>query len=266
MKKIRENYKKIIDWLPNELAIIIILFCICGPLILIGFHSYHIGDINDAQLGYFGSIMGGGITLLGVIMTIDHNNSINKEQQKRYDSERKEELELMYQPILSANIVSDNSLYKLSSEIHLMFNHPCFNDTNLDTINQVIELKNVGRGEIKDINATIREVQDISNSNIDNCQLNLNNSYVLADGFFSFIPINDSNYIKLSIPISYNDFYDDYFIRIEVSLEITFNDFLNKNLYKYVLTFYLNIQQESISHYTYINDMTLMYSDKSSID
>lgn len=97
--------KKITDIImkkvPDNYLMVLALFIICFVFVYYGFDFYHRNIINGDQLSYMGSIIGGGITLFGVYATIDHTNHLRKEDQKRHNQERKENLALQYKPYIS---------------------------------------------------------------------------------------------------------------------------------------------------------------------
>lgn len=125
--------------IKKMVIILIYLFIICICLTWGGFHVYHIGLINEAQLGYLGAIIGGGMTLLGVIFTINHTNAIREIDRKERDLERKEELAIQYKPIITAEVVETSEIMG-------------------GIIKSKICIKNVGRGEANDLKFSIDQL------------------------------------------------------------------------------------------------------------
>ena len=219
-------------------------------LIYIGFRFYHLNYINDTQLGYAGAILGGSMTLIGVWWTID-----NQEKQKR------EELELTYQPILSCNIVPYKEMNQLCSELTLLFNHIGFNDSNHETIPYMLEFKNTGRGEIRTFHANIKSCTIISSPFNDDNQIDLSKSYMLGDGFLNFFPINGSQYILIRIPKqiqTYTPIPTEY-IRIEVCLSSFISGFISETEHEYYINFYIDIYLDGRNERVEIDSLTVGY-------
>lgn len=108
-------------------ALIISVFCIF--LILTIPYLFKLqGDI----LSFSGAIIGGGLTLIGVYLTIDYNNKANKEQREQHDKERKEELAIQYKPIPLIDITPQEEPFLDSDKQFLHLN---------------LTLTNVGRAE-----------------------------------------------------------------------------------------------------------------------
>lgn len=230
---------------------IMMFSCLAGMsfiLILIGNHIYHLGYINEAQLGYAGAIIGGSMTLIGVWWTID-----NQEKQKR------EELELTYQPILSCNIVPYKEMNQLCSELTLLFNHIGFDDSNHETIPYMLEFKNTGRGEIRTFHANIKSCIIISSPFNDDNQIDLSKSYMLGDGFFNFFPINGSQYILIRIPKQIQTYIPAKYIRIEVCLSSFISGFISETEHEYYINFYIDIYLDGRNERIEIDSLTVGY-------
>ena len=129
--------------IKNVATSICLIISLCLISIFIGFWFYHDKLIDDNQLGYVGSIFGGGITLLGVCLTI-HYEKIT----------RKKDIATQYKPIL---IIDDNVLYILSNQdSKTIIEESDMVDILEYAKNQIriesnIKIKNVGRGEAKNV-------------------------------------------------------------------------------------------------------------------
>lgn len=218
-------------------AIFLTIFVICFPILILCPTSIGVipRDIGIAIIGYSGTIIGGFLTLYGVCWTIQDNN-IN----------RKKELELQYCPILAASIIGRPTFVShLSSEIIVLFGRDYFDDTKLNYTNNLIQLRNVGRGEIKKIVVEMNEYNIITvSSPVLRKKLNLS-SYVLLDGAFDFIPINGDFYIYVGLPQLKPEYYEQLaentYIRIELSLYIIVEGMFTSKKQRYILHFFVDI-------------------------
>lgn len=236
--KIKE---KLIEFFWNSFAPAFVVISFCIILTMLGLMLHRKKLISDNEMLFLGSIIGGGITLLGVIMTIDHNNRINNKQRELHNKERKEDMEIMYQPIISARIIDYKEVNILSNELTILFNHPYFDDTDLETVPYMIELKNTGRGEINSYHAIIEDIFIVHSPFDPENELDFSDSYILGDGAFNFFPINGSNYMLIKIPKFIKKQNIDDYIRIGVSLTIDISGFVGTVVHEYKLTFYMDI-------------------------
>ena len=222
-------------FLKNNIWIIgIIVFMIIFPIVIlvpskIGFIPR---DIGIAILGYVGTILGGFLTLYGVWRTIEDNN---KSKQK--------ELELQYAPILSAEIVSiPKTTPHLSDEIILLFDDSCFKD-KLIYSTDLIELCNVGRGEIQNYKIEIVDVETITIKSNKELNINTENSYILPLGSQEFVPINGKVYLYVAVPESKMEL-DSFYIRLGVTLRIEIEGAFSSNKESYQLALYLDYTKD----------------------
>lgn len=156
----KENKIKLgkISWL-----IIIAVFVICIGLIGIGFswYSYTGGTDAGVKLGYIGNIIGSGMSMLGVIMTILFTIEMQKDADVKREQERREEFSMQYRPILQIenkkiklqNRVVVEPLYEFDekSEQYIEVGE---NKHEEKFLGVQVELKNIGRGEI--LNASVK--------------------------------------------------------------------------------------------------------------
>lgn len=234
--------KKITDIImkkvPDNYLMVIALFIICFVFVYFGFDFYHKNIINGEQLSYMGSIIGGGITLFGVYATIDHTNHLRKEDQKRHDQERKEELSLLYMPIISISSTRE-PVNKLCNKIILTIDSDEFDKNSLLSIPCKIVLKNNGRGEatkliFKDIEANIiASCPPIENIKCD----------IIGDGNFNLLPTNDSNYLEIWIPnlVQPADIIE---ITLQISMNLYLTRLFDKKIDEYLISFYLYLYQD----------------------
>lgn len=160
MKKGKKDIKKY-NIIQNGIVPTVIILFFCCILIYLGLLLYNKDDkyiknlplfyrpicdfmnanFDGNQLTYIGSIIGGGITLLGVYLTINHENRIRKEDQLRHDQERREDLAIQYKPFIS--IVPQSTLKDRNIDINDFIKH------NLKTHEYSFKItyQNIGRGE-----------------------------------------------------------------------------------------------------------------------
>lgn len=233
MRKFYKNNKKAV--------ILFITFIFIFPIVIlcpspIGMIPREIGSII---VGYGGTILGGFLTLYGVWWTIEDNRS-----------SRKEELELQYCPILSAEIVEKTApVYQLCSEIMILFQHPHFDDADLWYPDYLIKICNVGRGEIRRTQLHLNECSVISTfpHKLEN-EIDLGGSYLLLDGVFNFIPINGACYLYVGMPILKKEYTlkmgeKEYtYIRFDVSISITIDGVFSSKEQEYLLHFFVDMK------------------------
>lgn len=275
MKKRRKNIKKN-SIIHNGIIPTIIILLFCCILIYLGLLLYrkddeHIKNLplfyrpiydfmnvnfDGNQLTYIGSIIGGGITLLGVYLTINYEKQTRKEDQIKHDQERKSELSLLYMPIISVSSTYE-FVDKLCSEIRLYFDNKQFDNNSLYTIPCKIVLKNSGRGE-----ATKLFFKDIEINVIESCPPIENIKYsIIGDGSFNFLAVNDSNYLKILIPnfVSTIDIFD---ITLQISMNLHLTRLFDNKIDVYLISFYLhllpNIKTQSV--YGKIDELNCYYS------
>ena len=213
-------------------------------------------DIGFAIVGYTGSILGDFLTLYGVWWTIEDTKQ-----------SRKDDLELQFCPVLSAEIVRPNEkIRRLCSEIHVTHEHPGFNDTKIHYAEEVIKLTNVGRGEIKQVSIGLEECDIIATNNSAlTHEIKTDNSYILADGMFDFIPIGGEVYLLVGFPAIKSDLlkslHELYYANTRISVEIIVQGvFTSKNQY-YRLNFYVNTTINKSVKKHELNDMSFIKLD-----
>ncbi len=233
MKNFFNNNKKIVVAFFVLIIIFPVLILCHSP---IGFIPR---DIGIAIVGYGGAIIGGFLTLYGVWWTIEDNNI-----------KRKKELELQYCPILKADIVEKNSpIYNLCSEITVLYKHKWFNDAELEYLDKLVKISNIGRGEIQKVELNLENCSIITTIPYELAEeMNLDDSYILCDGIFDFIPINGAFYLYVGLPKirkEYNEqLKEKKFIRLEISLRITISGVFSTEEQEYRLHFFVDSKFE----------------------
>lgn len=211
---------------------VMVIFIILAPWLIKAFFEDYL-----AILSYSGSILGGVLTLIGVIITIEYNKK-----------EKKEELELQYFPVLAYNIIEYSEHIGEQKEIVLLFNNSKFNDCDLSYGNKLIEIVNVGRGEIRDLSINIREVSTFHTKTINEI-----NYYILNEDEIKFVPINGKIYFSVGIPKldDLKEIDNELPIGLTIKIELKFNGIFNKKDYIYIFDFCLWIDKKDNDNYEY---------------
>lgn len=234
-KKNKENKKQFV-----KICIFVILFIFLIPfiinLIVETPNPFGLGFINDSNkdtwISFFGSIIGGSITLIGVIWTINYEKKAREEdfktQEERrqedfnnQEAQRKKDLAIQYKPFfhpiipmeIEGNSFEENAFPNNFTEHSFEINY---------TKDIIVKIKNSGRGEAI-INNIIFD-SPLSKTNKISVQHNNNlNDCIFPEQFFELslhIIIND--YDCLSSLESYYDF----------PITIEYTDFLKQNSYR----------------------------------
>ena len=222
----------------NKKLLLVILLVVIGlPIIIltpspIGFIPR---DIGIAIVGYCGSIIGGFLTLYGVWWTIDDNQKA-----------RSKELELQYCPVLNADFVQLEKGHSnhLGSEIILLFKHDWFDDADLYFAEQLIELSNVGRGEIKQTKVYIEKCEVVFAKPSEINAIDTKSSYILIDGALNFIPVNGKVHLHIGLPnlndVGAGQITEGYRIRLAITLGVEIEGVFSSKTEKYQMRFCLN--------------------------
>ncbi len=232
-----EDQEIVVDSKKNATGIGVVLLVIgvvIFPMIVwsIGKHLENTAFASTI-ITYAGSIIGGGITLAGVYITIAANNR-----------QRREDLSLQYMPVLTERIVPCVERTTLCSEITYLFGHPFFDDSDMVFGGQQIELENVGRGEIVNCNIAMSEVRLFMASE-DELYSIKNDAYILGDGFFQFIPINGKIVLYVAYPKAKEWVYErEASLSIETTIEIVIKGIIGEREYRYRLHYFLDLNYE----------------------
>lgn len=190
-------------------------------LIFVGNHIYHLGYINESQLGYAGAIIGGSMTLIGVWWTIKEQKLDLKEQQERLDRQRREDLAIQYKPILL-----------------LTFSHSLINNFPADNASIIVylELKNIGRGELTNLSINYSQFNDgfgfMISYDAHKIIVQNNSIYLMInvvkagkqneDGSYQLLAINPQEIINLTFSIVFNDaFFNQYIYTYDIKIDYT---------------------------------------------
>ena len=193
---------------------------------------------------YFGGIIGGMASMLGIYMTI-----------KTSDRRREEELELQYRPVLLPNIekYSDDMNF-LGYELNYTFKHPYLNDYKNNYC--LLTFVNVGRSEIVDIEV---DIETFGEQNIPSLQ-----AYILFKGVSdSYIPIGGKVQFILCIPSIRAEKKEIFFgnherVFLSSILQIRYKGIFGKNVYVQRLHYNIGISEVEQPFHIWIVNNRLM--------
>ena len=179
-----------------------VLAVILSPIIIYILNNLKIIPlkIDDTIVGYCGSILGGALTLIGVIWTINYEKKARKEDIIAQEDQRIDNLAIQYRPILKVKIHDIKN------------NNDCYKITYI----------NCGRGEA--INIRLHTLRDTENyvmlipAVVDMVPSNKSNTVSLS--FTSSFFENNVPYLDFDIEISYKDLYEKYLIKTVVNVII----------------------------------------------
>lgn len=201
MKKIKKSLKekKSILWI---IIFTLLLLFIGAPLfnaIATNKWSFHFINENnyDAWIGYYGSVLGGALTLGGVWWTI-----------KEQDNQRKEDKRIEYKPIIQIK------------------NHYKDAIINNNILTVYYEITNIGRGEAKYIDFNLQPYF-FKENNIDKYPLKLL-QYQITN--LDILNINETKNIRVNIDVSPIDF-ENYNKLINLQIKLSYKDLYEDIIY-----------------------------------
>lgn len=200
---------------------------------------------KDTWIGFYGAIIGGLLTLLGVGWSISYTERARKKDQENHERERKEELNrrdekfkndlsVRYKPILDItchpDLIADNENFSLSKYdgIYIQNNISLCDrqvfQTNEKRLNVILIINNIGRGEAIDLL-------------IESKALDIHNTPIKTKTRF-YKSVYESNGIEVIFTKILSEeewkLYDDKILEnpFRLELNITYMDLVNK---KYML-------------------------------
>lgn len=172
-------------------------------------------DNFSAWIGYFGSIIGGLLTIFGVIITINSQAEFNRKEQEAQNDLNEKNLRSEYFPTLIIEKVDENEFYYGSVGL-------CIDSTNSNDILAMLRIKNIGANLAKNL-----QVQCIVDDQYENGIIYICNGYIVK-GDEHYLSIYGNSHIKLSKPIQISLYftYEDsiehiYQIRVNCQLYST---------------------------------------------
>lgn len=174
---------------------------------------------KDTWIGFYGAIIGGGITLCGVAWTIKNQNK-----------KRLAELAIQYKPILVVNGYKKTS----TDPCHFMY---------------YVQIKNIGRGEAKDIKTNIKT--KFYEPRI----LRIGKIYGLSNisKQIAFLPPNQTVEATIQLSLDDKNNINDRAKNISFVYTIKYNDFYNNSIESNMLLS-LNVQPDIIDMFDNCTD------------
>ena len=188
---------------------------------------------KDTWIGFYGAIIGGGITLGGVWWTL-----------KKQEDIRMEDLYNHYFPQFDISLQDKSNVYKLSPTLLLKPNNKKFSN-ELTDLNQSIKFTNLGKTAIQDIEYEVNGIlfsSKILNINYDN---NILYHEIDNSGCDNLVPITSSFFLNIKLPKLYLDYKNitigENIFSINVSLSILIPiSYTEDDKYEYFLSFEIN--------------------------
>ena len=222
----------------RKLFFIILFLIILLPVILLV--ESPIGVIpNDkafAILSYSGSILGGLLTVLGVVLTL-------YESKKQFNEEKS----LQYRPVFQYDIKKERVHFTQAGEIIFLFHDEMFINEHHYYLEEKIILKNVGRSEVDDLFIEISDVQLNANNLFDTNGFEIS-AYVLGNEYIKFVPMDGEVYLYIVFPCIKEKYFEiipnDMNLLISGTINIYFKGLLTKKSYEQSLKFYLDVKRD----------------------
>lgn len=203
---------------------------------------------KDTWINFFGSIIGGGATLIGVWVTIKEQKDEFTMEQSRIENQRREDLAIQYKPVLHLHGVLDSphgmyyrDLNFVSSYSYSHNNEPEY----IDLLEKekydrkfIFSLKNIGRGCIA--NGYIKSYSIKNPDDFDNQLLDHNTNISIED----LVP-NQEMAIVLHFPGLLrlkNDLLEQDKVYAFISCTMEYTDEFDFHRYKYNIFFIIKIQ------------------------
>lgn len=224
------NHMKKISGIILIISIVVVLSI---PLIL----SYSIKDFTvwGILVTYAGTIVGGLLTLLGVIYSIKHSQR-----------EKTKELELLYRPLLK---VEEGESSHPEKELMITCNNENYDDSNLIYGKKCLIIKNIGRGEMQEVRIRNIKVDSVAGV-IPYAEGNLLNSEEI-----DLIGVEDS--IAITIGTPKNKVKDDISTIYNVTFIVEYYGILNKSLFQNRVQFCISMNNKGKTEIYNIKSSTL---------
>lgn len=186
-----------------------------------------ISEHKDAWISYYGSVIGGSLTLVGVWWTINYNQQEQEKIRIEQEQQKKEDFRLQHLPFLTVDLCEPDPSY--SNVVPKMFKmYVSFitkeDDDTISIPNKIffLELKNVGYGIAEKINFEFKQIvftNDVTNKTISEYDINvsslfddsyiINNNQVIIPVLFKYSASNKNKYGNLSKPFLGTDLKAD---------------------------------------------------------
>ena len=229
-------------------AIMIVIVIIVVVILIVG--GYLIRNNFNCEgdmFSYAGAVIGGGLTLIGVIFTMMHQEVTREKDKAQRENERKEELAIKYKPVIDIfsvkqeNIIQKNRNALRNTEIENKLKNIISNgiveivstfSKNRNIFLSIITFKNFGNGE-----GTIEFTNNISLDNTKDfkiiCKKNIYEDYNIRKGYKIEIPRNYEVSIVLLLHCDSSSIENKKEFKLKIPL--TIHDQFNINEYPYLL-------------------------------
>lgn len=145
-------------------------------------------DNFSAWIGYFGSIIGGLLTIIGVIITINSQAELNRKDQEAQNDLNEKNLRKEYFPNLIIEKIDENEFHERTVGI-------CIDNTNNNDILALLRIKNIGDNLVKNL-----QVQCIVDNQDDKGTVYICTGYIVKNDEY-YLSIYGDSQAKLSNPI-----------------------------------------------------------------
>lgn len=175
-------------------------------------------DNSSAWIGYFGSIIGGLLTIFGVIITINSQAEFNRKDQEAQNDLNEKNLRSEYFPNLIIEKVDENEIYCASASI-------CIDSTNNNDVLGLLRIKNIGDNLAKNlqVQCIVDEQHDTGITYICTGYIAKNDEYYL--GIYGDSKMELSNPIQISLYFTYEDSIEHiYQIKVNCQLISTISN------------------------------------------
>lgn len=175
-------------------------------------------DNSSAWIGYFGSITGGLLTIIGVIITINSQAEFNRKDQEAQNDLNEKNLRSEYFPNLIIEKVEEGEFYCASANISI-------DSTNNNDILALLRIKNIGDNLAKNlqVQCIVDEQHDTGITYICTGYIAKNDEYYL--GIYGDSKMELSNPIQISLYFTYEDSIEHiYQIKVNCQLISTISN------------------------------------------
>lgn len=219
------------------IALIMFIYAICTYCYQLPYNFT--GTVSD-WISAMASIFGGMLTLIGVYWTIVSERV-----------KRKEDMALLYRPILQYEISDNCYEYKQCSELNFMFDSNLFDNNDYHWLKDKIIIKNIGRGEAYGLSTCIKKYSVIATNILDyNNNDLIQNANFIGNNYINYLPIDGEFYIMIGIPkLKLNTLPpQDLEFLINAEMEISFKGIISEEEYVFSLYFNIDIQKDKFGY------------------
>lgn len=203
-------------------------------------------DNSSAWIGYFGSIIGGLLTIFGVIITINSQAEFNRKDQEAQNDLNEKNLRSKYFPILIIEKVDENEFHDRTVGI-------CIDSSNNKDVLGLLRIKNIGDNLFKNL-----QVQCIVDNQDDKGTVYICTGYIVKNDEY-YLSIYGDSHAKLSNPIQITLYftYEDsieHIYQVKVNCQLISTTSTNSEWITFFLDNFNGLKPKLISENTiYVN-------------